>query len=92
MRTGVARPELATRREDGRDLPLLVWRFDEPVTMIVSGPLGGGLGRRRWIINATVASSYSRMDPEAHLAALADGLGRSWGPGPSRRSRPTPWS
>jgi len=74
------RPELATRREDGRDLPLLVWRFDEPVTMIASGPLGGGLGQRRWIINATVSSSYSRMDPDAHLAALADGLGLR-GPG-----------
>jgi adenosylcobinamide amidohydrolase len=80
MLTGVARPELATRREDGRDLPLLAWRFDEPVTMIASGPLGGGVGRRSWIINATVSSSYSRMDPDGHLAALADGLGLR-GPG-----------
>lgn len=74
------RPELASRFEDGRELPLLVWRFDGPVTMLASGPLGGGMGRRRWIINATVSSSYSRMDPDAHLSALADGLGLR-GPG-----------
>jgi adenosylcobinamide amidohydrolase len=76
----LVRPELATRFEDGRELPLLAWRFDAPVTMISSGPLGGGMSQRSWIINATVSSSYSRIDPDAHLAALADGLGLR-GPG-----------
>jgi adenosylcobinamide amidohydrolase len=44
------------------------------------GPLGGGIGRRHWVINAQVPASYARQDPEVHLAELAfeRGLG---GPG-----------
>jgi adenosylcobinamide amidohydrolase len=30
---------------------------------------------REWVLNAQVAASYSRMDPAAHAAELADGLG-----------------
>lgn len=73
-------PTRTTRAEDGRDLPLLHWRFPEPVRMIASGPLGGGVGDRRWVINATVDRAYARMDPDRHLAELADGLGLR-GPG-----------
>jgi adenosylcobinamide amidohydrolase len=48
--------------------------------MIASGPLGGGIGARGWVLNATVAMSYARTDPDVHLAALAAGLGLE-GPG-----------
>src|SRR5262245_1883749 len=65
---------LSDRDEDGQRLPLLVWRPPRPVLAIASSPLGGGIGRRGWIINATVPSAYSRLDPAAHLAALARGL------------------
>jgi adenosylcobinamide amidohydrolase len=41
---------------------------------VASASYGGGIGRRDWIINATVPSAYSRLDPAAHLAELADGL------------------
>jgi len=65
---------LGDRDEDGQRLPLLVWRPPRPVLAIASSPLGGGIGHRGWIINATVPSAYSRLDPAAHLAELARGL------------------
>jgi len=65
---------LTFRPEDGQDIPLLVWRPAEPVRAISSGPLGGGIGVRHWVINATVPMSYRRDDPDAHLTGLADRL------------------
>jgi len=73
-------PVLTHRRENGLDVPLLVWRLSPPRLAISSGPLGGGLGTRRWVVNATVPMSYCRDDPDAHLAELADHLGLD-GPG-----------
>jgi adenosylcobinamide amidohydrolase len=67
-------PDLITRPEDGRDLPMLVWRCSGPVRAIASGVLGGGLGEVRWIINASVSAAYDRRDPDRHLAELARGL------------------
>jgi adenosylcobinamide hydrolase len=74
------KPQLTHRREGGRDVPLLVWRLNPPRLAVSSGPLGGGLGVRHWLINATVPMSYAREDPDAHLAELADQLGLD-GPG-----------
>lgn len=73
-------PELAYRPESGRQAPLLVWRLPAPRLAIASGPLGGGLGLRYWVLNATVPMSYRRDDPDAHLTELAGGLGLC-GPG-----------
>ncbi|GAB3967534.1 adenosylcobinamide amidohydrolase [Plantactinospora veratri] len=66
--------ELTYRVEDGREAPLLVWRLDRPALAISSGPLGGGIGVRHWVVNATVPMSYRRDDPDAHLGELADRL------------------
>jgi adenosylcobinamide hydrolase len=74
-------PELRYRAEAGVDVPVLVWRFAEPLLTIASGPLGGGLGRRRWAVNATVPMSYDRDDPDVHLTAIAAALGLPDGPG-----------
>jgi adenosylcobinamide hydrolase len=74
------RPTLTTRREGGRAVPLLIWRLPGPHLAISSGPLGGGIGVRGWVVNATVPLSYDRRDPEVHLAELATGLGLR-GPG-----------
>jgi adenosylcobinamide hydrolase len=63
--------QLADRVEGGHRLPVLIWRLPEPVLAISSGTLGGGVGFRNWIVNATVDKSYSRMDPAVHLAELA---------------------
>ena len=75
-----AEPSLTHRREDGLDVPLLLWRFPEPLLAASSAVLGGGTGPREWLINASVAMSYARPDPDAHLAALAAELGLT-GPG-----------
>ena len=74
------RGELTQRREDGVDLPVLIWRPIEPVLTISSGPLGGGIGLRHWVLNATVPMSYARDDPPVHVGEIAAGLGLS-GPG-----------
>jgi adenosylcobinamide amidohydrolase len=74
------RPELARRREAGRDLPVLWWRPAEPVLLVSSGPLGGGIGVRHWLLNATVPLSYARTDPDVHLAEIAVALALT-GPG-----------
>src|SRR5215475_8234916 len=71
---------LSHRYESGRDLPMLVWRFPQPVRAIASGPLGGGIGPCQWVVNATVDRDYHRLDPDTHLRELAEALGLS-GPG-----------
>ena len=68
-------PVLRTRREGQRDLPVAVWRFDEPRLVASSAPHGGGIGPRRWIVNATVPASYGRRDPDRHLGKLGVSLG-----------------
>jgi adenosylcobinamide amidohydrolase len=68
------------RSEDGVRLPMALWRPGPGHRMISSGIVGGGLGPREWVLNAQVAGGYDRVDPVAHLAELAAGLGLS-GPG-----------
>jgi adenosylcobinamide amidohydrolase len=72
--------ELTSYREDGLDLPVLVWRLAGPELTISSGALGGGIGARCWVVNATVPMSYHPTDVPAHLGELAAGLGLA-GPG-----------
>jgi adenosylcobinamide amidohydrolase len=60
--------------------PVLVWRAESPWFAISSGVLGGGLGERHWVLNATVSPGYERSDPDRHLAEIAAALGLS-GPG-----------
>ncbi|MBW3555823.1 MAG: adenosylcobinamide amidohydrolase [Actinobacteria bacterium] len=67
--------QLRSRREAGDDLPLLLWRFAAPVRGIASSPHGGGLGVRRWVVNAQVPPGYARRDPDHHLGKLAVSLG-----------------
>ena len=55
--------------------PVLVWQFDEPVRAVSSAVLGGGIGSRRWITNATVGFQYDEPDPAAHAARIAVELG-----------------
>ena len=68
-------PTLTRRSEDGRDVPLLVWRLAEPALAVSSAVLGGGLGTCGWVLNATVPMSYDRDDPAEHLRSIAAGLG-----------------
>jgi adenosylcobinamide amidohydrolase len=68
-------PVLTRRSEGGRDVPVLVWRLPEPLRAISSASLGGGIGERWWVVNATVPIGYDRDDPDVHLTALAAQLG-----------------
>ncbi|WP_193763420.1 adenosylcobinamide amidohydrolase, partial [Mycobacterium avium] len=68
-------PQLTARVEHGRSLPVLVWRFTEPRLCISSGPLGGGIGARDWLVNATVPLDYDRTDPDRHLGEIGAALG-----------------
>lgn len=74
------RAELLTRTEDGRELPLLVWRLLAPMAAASTASAGGGVGDRAWVINAQVAHDYARHDQEQHAAELAAGVGLD-GPG-----------
>ncbi|MDG4822390.1 adenosylcobinamide amidohydrolase [Asanoa sp. WMMD1127] len=69
------KPILTARQEEGESIPLLVWRLPALMRAISSAPLGGGIGDRGWVVNATVPMSYARDDPHEHLAALAGELG-----------------
>ena len=60
---------------DERRLPVLGWSLPEPMLAIASAPRGGGVGERRWVLNAQVPPDYARTDIDAHLDALADELG-----------------
>ena len=71
----VVQLQTRSRREGARDLPVLVWRLPGPRRVIASAPHGGGLGIRRWVLNAQVPPSYARRDPEHHLAKLGVSLG-----------------
>lgn len=53
----------------------LVWRFDAPVRTLATTVLGGGLGERRWIVNAEVGLGYHHPDPAEHATELAASLG-----------------
>ncbi|TDP93659.1 adenosylcobinamide amidohydrolase [Labedaea rhizosphaerae] len=55
--------------------PVLVWRFAAPMLVVSSGPFGGGLGSRDWVLNATVPLDYDRDDPDVHVRELASSLG-----------------
>ena len=73
-------PELLSRREDGAELAMALWRFGSPLLSLSSAPYGGGWGERQWVLAAQVSGGYSRPDPADHLAELAGGLGLD-GPG-----------
>ncbi|MFJ3441141.1 adenosylcobinamide amidohydrolase [Streptomyces sp. NPDC086081] len=72
---GLLRLQHLTRVEDGERLHGLVWRAGDDWRMISSAVLGGGLGRRAWVLNAQVSHGYRRTDPERHLAGLARDAG-----------------
>ena len=62
---------IASRVEDGRELAMVVWRFATAMTVASTASCGGGLGERRWVINAQVAHDYRRRDQDQHGAELA---------------------
>lgn len=66
-------PDVAAHPDDGAGgvAPVLVWRLADPVRCVASTVLGGGLGERCWLLNATVTLGYRETDPAAHAARIA---------------------
>jgi adenosylcobinamide hydrolase len=58
-----------THHGDGE--PVLVWDFGAPRLVVTSAPLGGGIGRRSWALNAQVPRDYDRTDIDDHLREIA---------------------
>ncbi len=73
-------PDAPALEEQADGRPVLVWRLLRPLRTIATTVLGGGIGERRWLLNAEVALSYDRPDPAAHAAEIAAALGLD-GPG-----------
>jgi adenosylcobinamide amidohydrolase len=71
---------LRHRVEGGQAWPVLAWEAGPGWQMLSSGVLGGGIGPRRWWLNAEVPLDYPRLDPDAHLTGIAAELGLD-GPG-----------
>ena len=67
-------PRLTARMEQTQPIPVLLWQFAEPRLCISSGPLGGGIGARDWVVNATVPLDYDRTDPDRHLTEIGSAL------------------
>jgi adenosylcobinamide amidohydrolase len=66
----------AELHQGGRDcVACLVWRLDSPLLAASTAPVGGGIGRRDWVVNAQVPRAYGRRDVDAHVRELAAGLG-----------------
>jgi adenosylcobinamide hydrolase len=75
----ILEPAVESHTTGGGDLageaPVLVWRFDVPVRAVATAVLGGGVGERWWITNATVGFHYDETDPAAHARRIAAGCG-----------------
>jgi adenosylcobinamide hydrolase len=67
-------PRLTARVEQTQPIPVLLWQFAEPRLCISSGPIGGGIGARDWVVNATVPLDYDRTDPDRHLTEIGSAL------------------
>jgi len=63
--------ELTSRKENGVELDVLVWRLAEPMLCASTASFGGGLGPRNWVFNAQVPSDYQRVDIDQHVTELA---------------------
>src|SRR5437868_2119581 len=66
-------PELLAARAGG--VAVLVWRLPTPAIGVSSAVVGGGIGERRWVLNAQVPAGYERPDPDVHVAELAAACG-----------------
>jgi adenosylcobinamide hydrolase len=64
-----------SHRRAGVTRPLILWRPGSPVLAVASTVVGGGLGPRRWAVNATVDEDYDHPSPTDHLHELAAASG-----------------
>jgi adenosylcobinamide hydrolase len=67
--------QLQLRQEHGLPLAARFWSLTPPMLAISSAPLGGGLGLRKWVLNAQVPHDFDGAVPAQYLAELAAGAG-----------------
>ncbi len=63
--------EPALHLENERRRAVLVWEWEQPVSMLSSAAVGGGLVAAPWLVNIGVPKSYARTDLEAHVKEIA---------------------
>lgn len=68
-------PERRFYIEAGERWPALVWRLPAGTVAIASGLLGGGIGPKRWILNAQVSLDYEHANPADHAAEIGRNVG-----------------
>lgn len=73
--TGAVASELcAFTGDDAPASACLVWRLGAPMRVASTAPVGGGIGRRDWVLNIQVPERYARRDTETHVAEVAQAL------------------
>ena len=63
--------------DDAAASACLVWRLGAPMRVASTAPVGGGIGRRDWVLNIEVPKGYARRDTEVHVAEVAGALALS---------------
>ena len=64
-----------SHRIDGVVHPVAVWRPEVGFLAASTAVLGGGLGPRRWVLNASVGADYRDPAPSDHLRRIARAQG-----------------
>lgn len=74
--SGAVASELRSFAGDDAPAPAcLVWRLGAPMQVASTAPVGGGIGRRDWVLNLQVPEGYARRDIDVHVAEVAEALG-----------------
>jgi adenosylcobinamide hydrolase len=66
--------------DDAAARACLEWRLGAPMRVASTAPVGGGIGRRDWVLNIQVPKGYARRDTAVHVAEVAGALALA-GPG-----------
>ena len=64
-------PVLEARADGDAERWSWVWQPPEAFLAASTAVHGGGLGRRSWVLNATVGRDFAHDDPASHLRSLA---------------------
>ena len=55
----------------GEHRGVLVWRWETPMSVLSSAPVGGGPGVAEWVLNIGVGADYDRTDLSDHAEEVA---------------------
>jgi adenosylcobinamide hydrolase len=66
--------EVTSRQEGDINRDVLVWHLPREMLAASTAHHGGGIGLRRWVLNAEVPSDYRRTDVHQHVLEIVDAL------------------